>query len=169
MQAVSRIYYSAQEGKGCTLSWDSLSPSPSSLEATLKERIYSFGEQIFSFKSDPQIWSDNLSTIKVKNKNDFFYLSEDMENCKMSGKIREKSGNCEVDDKWQPWYMDIDHLPLYPFRSRLFPSKTRLFPSKTRTFKMNDGQIKLRLKTHWPMSVNKSFSVIKLSRQLRLK
>ena len=66
----------------------------------------------------------------------------------MSGKIREKSGNCEVDDKWQPWYMDIDRLSLYPFRSRLFPSKTRLFPSKTRTFKMNDGQIKLRLKTH---------------------
>ena len=37
--------------------------------------------------------SDIVSTIKVKNKNNFFYLSEGMENCKMSGKIREKSGN----------------------------------------------------------------------------
>ena len=32
-----------------------------------------------------------------------FCLSEGMENCKMSGKIREKSGNFEVDDKLQPW------------------------------------------------------------------
>ena len=32
----------------------------------------------------------------------FFYLSEGMESCKMSGKIREKSGNFKVDDKWQP-------------------------------------------------------------------
>ena len=31
-----------------------------------------------------------------------FDLLEGMENCKMSGKIREKSGNFEVDDKWQP-------------------------------------------------------------------
>ena len=29
-------------------------------------------------------------------------MSEGMENCKMSGKIREKSGNFEMDDKWQP-------------------------------------------------------------------
>ena len=36
------------------------------------------------------------------HKNDFFNLSEGMQNCKMSGKIREKSGNFEVDDKWQP-------------------------------------------------------------------
>ena len=40
--------------------------------------------------------------MKVKNKNDFFLdLSEGMENCKI-GKIREKSGNFEMDDKWQP-------------------------------------------------------------------
>ena len=26
-----------------------------------------------------------------------------MENYKKSGKIREKSGNFEVEDKWQPW------------------------------------------------------------------
>ena len=36
-----------------------------------------------------------------------FYLSEGMENSKMSGKnqgtIRVKSGNFEVGDKWQPW------------------------------------------------------------------
>ena len=36
-QAVFRKYiYSVQEGKGCTLSWDSLSLSPSALGATLK-------------------------------------------------------------------------------------------------------------------------------------
>ena len=31
-----KFIYSVQEGKGCTLSCDSLSPSPSSLGATLK-------------------------------------------------------------------------------------------------------------------------------------
>ena len=49
--------------------------------ATLKESI-------LSFKSNPQILSDNLS-----DKNDFFDLSEGVENCKMSGenqgKVRE--------------------------------------------------------------------------------
>ena len=54
----------------------------------LKERI---GEQILSFKSNPQIRSDSVNTIKGKK--DFFDLSEDMENCKMSGnnqgKVRE--------------------------------------------------------------------------------
>ena len=52
----------------------------------LKERICSLGEQILSFKSNPQIRSDTVNTFKAKNKNDFFYLSEGMENCKMSGK-----------------------------------------------------------------------------------
>ena len=33
-----KFIYSVQEGKGCTFSWDSLSPSPSSLGATLKEK-----------------------------------------------------------------------------------------------------------------------------------
>ena len=46
--------------------------------------------------------SDTVSTIKVKNKNDFF-LSDGMETVKYQGKIREKSGNFEVDDKWQPF------------------------------------------------------------------
>ena len=32
-------------------------------------------------------------------------MSEGIENCKMSGKNREKSGNFEVDDKWQPLIM----------------------------------------------------------------
>ena len=36
------------------------------------------------------------------NKNDFYYLSEGMENCKMSGKNQGKVRNFEVDDKWQP-------------------------------------------------------------------
>ena len=47
----------------------------------LKERICSLGEQILTFKSNSQFLSDTASTIKLKNKNDFF-----MENCKMSGK-----------------------------------------------------------------------------------
>ena len=46
---------SVQDRKGCTISSDSLSPSPSSLGATLKERICSLGEQILSFKSNPLI------------------------------------------------------------------------------------------------------------------
>ena len=50
--------------------------------------------------SNPEIRSDIVSTIKVKNI--IFYLSEGMENCKMSGKNQEKSGNFEVNDKWQP-------------------------------------------------------------------
>ena len=53
----------------------------------LKERICSHGEQILSFNSNPQIRSDTVSTIKLKNKNDFVLdLSEGMANCKMSGK-----------------------------------------------------------------------------------
>ena len=37
----------------------------------------------------------------------FFDLSEGMENCKMSGKIMEKSGNFEVDDKWQSCCLNL--------------------------------------------------------------
>ena len=82
---------SFQEGQRCIFSWYSLFPSPSSLGATLKERICSHVEQILSFKSNPQIWSDTVSTIKLKNKNDFVWdLSEGMENCKMSGKNQGK-------------------------------------------------------------------------------
>ena len=52
---------------------------------------------MLSFKSNPQIWSDTVSTIKLKNKNNFVLdLSEGMENCKMSeknqGKVRELGG-----------------------------------------------------------------------------
>ena len=46
------------------------------------------GEQILSFKSTPQIQSDTVRAIKVKNKNDF--LIESMENYKMSGKNQGK-------------------------------------------------------------------------------
>ena len=35
----------------------------------------------------------------------FFYLSEGMENCKNQGDIREKSGNFEVNDWWQPCFL----------------------------------------------------------------
>ena len=60
----------------------SISPAPSALGATLK------GKNLLpSFKSNPQIWSDTVNTVKVKNqKMIFFDLSEGMENCKMSGK-----------------------------------------------------------------------------------
>ena len=51
---------------------DSLIPSPSShWELLLKIRICSLGEQILSYKSTPK-FDDIVSTIKVKNKNDFF-------------------------------------------------------------------------------------------------
>ena len=100
-QSFRKFIYSVQEGKGCSFSWESLSPPPSALGATLKERICSFGEQIFSFKSNLQIWSDTVNTIKVSNKKNFlffFYLSEGMENCKMSGKNQGK-----VWEFWSGW------------------------------------------------------------------
>ena len=104
-QAVKRKFmYSVQEGKEYTFSCDSISTSPSTLGAILKGKNLLPWEQILFFKRNPQIWSDTVNTIKVKFKNDFFNLSEGMENCKMSGKIREKSGNFEVDDKWQAWF-----------------------------------------------------------------
>ena len=74
-----------QEGKGCTFSWDSLSSSLSSLGATFIGKNLLPWEQILFFKSNPQIRSDIVSVIKVKNKNTF-YLSEGMKNCEMSGK-----------------------------------------------------------------------------------
>ena len=51
----------------------------------------------------------------VKNKN-YFYLSEGMENCRMSGKKSGQSGNFEVDDKWQPCQ---SHLNLVCEESKL--------------------------------------------------
>ena len=45
---------SVQEGKRCTFSLDSLSPSPLYWGLSLQERICSLGEQILSFKSNPQ-------------------------------------------------------------------------------------------------------------------
>ena len=87
-QAVFRKFiYSVQEGKGCTFSCDSLSPSQSRIGGggggvLLKERICSLGEQIFSFRVTPKFEVIQLNTIKVKNKNEFFfYLSEGLENC----------------------------------------------------------------------------------------
>ena len=40
--------------------------------------------------------------MKVKNKNDSLICQRVWKNTKCQGKIREKSGNFEVDDKWQP-------------------------------------------------------------------
>ena len=104
---------SIQEGKRCAFPWDSLSSSPSSLGLLLKERICSLGEQILSIKSNPDIWSDTVSTIKLKRENDFLSVGGygKLQN------VREKSGSFEVDDKWQPcpcigMYLDLSlHLP----------------------------------------------------------
>ena len=74
MAVFRKFIYFVQKGKGSTFSYDSLSPPPSSLGATLK------GKNLLPW----------VSTIKMKNKNDFFYLSEDIENCKMSGKNQKK-------------------------------------------------------------------------------
>ena len=81
-----KFIYSVQEGKICTFSWDSLNPSSCWLGLLFKEKICSLGEQILCFKSNLQIWSDTVSTIKLKSKHDFFYLSEGMKSCKLSGK-----------------------------------------------------------------------------------
>ena len=69
------------------------------------EKICSLGEQILSFKSNPQIWSDTVSTIKVKNKNDFFFICQRVwKTVKIRETVREKSENFEVNDKWQPCF-----------------------------------------------------------------
>ena len=97
-QAVCRKFnYSVQEGKGCTFS---LSPSLRGL--LLKERICSPRGANSSFKSNPQIGSDTVTTIKVKNKNDFFICQRVWKTVKIREKLWEKSGNFEVNDKWQP-------------------------------------------------------------------
>ena len=41
--------------------------------------------------------------MKVKNKNDFFYLSEVWKTVKCQGKIREKSGNFEMNESFHFW------------------------------------------------------------------
>ena len=87
-QAVSRKFiYSVQKGKRCPFSRDSQSPSPFSLGLPLKKRICSPRERILlSFKSNPQIRSNTVITIKVKN--NVFSPPEGtcMENCKMPRK-----------------------------------------------------------------------------------
>ena len=110
-QAVfGKLIYSVQEGKGCTFSWDRLSPFRYALGATLKGknllpwgailplRETPQGSKFFLLWETPHIWSDTVNTIKVKNKNIFFDLSEGMENCKMSGKNQGK-----VREFWSGW------------------------------------------------------------------
>ena len=56
----------------------------------LKERISSPRERILSFKSNPQILSDTVSTLKLKNKNDFFKICQRVwKTVKCQGKVRE--------------------------------------------------------------------------------
>ena len=66
-----KFIYSVQ-GKGCTFSCSSISPSPSALGATLNGKNWLPRGANSSFKSNPQIRSDTVTTIKIKNKNDFF-------------------------------------------------------------------------------------------------
>ena len=47
------------------------------------------GSKLFPVRGTPQI-CDTVSTIKVKNIKQFFYLSGGMENCKISGKNQGK-------------------------------------------------------------------------------
>ena len=74
----------------------------------LKERICSLGEQILTFKSNSQILSDTASTIKLKNKNNFF------SSVRGYGKlqtVRKKSGKSQGILKWMmsgnPGYTSI--------------------------------------------------------------
>ena len=62
----------------------------------LKKRICSHGEQIFSIKSNPQIRSDTVNTIKVKNKDDFFGSVRGYGKLKCQG----KSGKSQEIFKW---------------------------------------------------------------------
>ena len=71
LQKYIYIYmYSVHLGKDL-LSRES-KPISSSLGVLLKEKNLLLGEQIFFFKSNPQFCSDMVSTILVKNKDDFF-------------------------------------------------------------------------------------------------
>ena len=105
-QAVFRKFiYSVQEGKGCSFSCDCLSLSPSSLGVTLKgKNLLPWGANSFPFKVTPNFKVIQLASLKPRIKMIFFYLSEGMKNVKCQGKIREKSRNFEVKDKWQPCY-----------------------------------------------------------------
>ena len=48
------------------------------------------GNKFFPLRVTPKFRNDIVSTMKVKNKYIFFYFSEGMENCKMSGKNQGK-------------------------------------------------------------------------------
>ena len=60
------------------------------------ERICSLGEQILSFKSNPQILSDTVSTIKLKNKIDFFICQRVWK----QQNVREKLGKSQGIWRW---------------------------------------------------------------------
>ena len=51
-----------------------------------------------------------VSTIKLKNKNEFLICHRVWKTAKSQGKIREKSGNFELDGKWQPWLHIVTFL-----------------------------------------------------------
>ena len=59
-----------------------------------KERTCSPREQILSFKSNPQIGSDTVTTIKIKNKSDFFICQRVWKTVKIQEKVREFIGEC---------------------------------------------------------------------------
>ena len=70
----------------------------------LKERIFSLAEQIPSFKSTvtPKFEVIQLAPLNLRIKKIIFICQGVWKKETCQGKIREKSGNFEVDDKWQP-------------------------------------------------------------------
>ena len=72
--SLQKIYLFCSRGERMYFLMRYLSPPSSSLRGTLKGKNLLPWEQILSFKSNPQILSDTVSTIKVKNKNDFLYV-----------------------------------------------------------------------------------------------
>ena len=59
------------------------------------------GSEFFPLRVTPKFKVVQLTPLK--NKNDFLTCQMVWKTAKCQGKIREKSGNFEVDDKWQPW------------------------------------------------------------------
>ena len=97
--SLQKIYLFSSRGERTYFFRDSLSPSPSSLGATLKGKNLLPKGANSILQEYSQICSDSVSTIKVKNKNDFFNCQRGMEICNMSG-------NFEVDDSIFIWLED---------------------------------------------------------------
>ena len=92
----------------------------------LKERICSL--QILSFKNNPKFEVIQFEPLNNIIKMNYYYVSEDIENCKMSGKNQGKAREFEVDDKWQPWYGNSSPTGMTLFSGKLSNPITNLDP-----------------------------------------